>query len=48
VAGFVAGGRSALCAIERANYDVLGKQARASLVARAAELVRILVRVSKK
>ncbi len=43
VCGFVAGGRSALRAIARANYDVLGKRARAGLVSRAAELARILL-----
>ena len=46
VAGFVAGGRSALGAIERANYDVLGKPTRASLARRAAELARILLPVT--
>jgi phytoene/squalene synthetase len=45
VAGFVAGGRSALRAIERANYDVLGKPTRANAVRRAAELARILLRI---
>jgi squalene synthase HpnC len=44
VAGFVAGGRSALRAIARANYDVLGGRTRANLVERAAELARILLR----
>jgi squalene synthase HpnC len=46
VAGFVAGGRSALGAIERARYDVLVKPTRASLPRRAVEFTRMLVRVT--
>jgi squalene synthase HpnC len=45
VSGFIAGGRSALRAIARANYDVLGERARAGLVSRAAEWARILLPV---
>lgn len=48
VAGFVAGGRSALRAIERANYDVLGKRTRASLVQRAVALAEILLHIHRK
>jgi squalene synthase HpnC len=48
VAGFIAGGRSALRAIERANYDVLSKRTRANFVERAAELVRILLRATTR
>jgi squalene synthase HpnC len=48
VAGFVSGGRSALRAIERANYDVLGKRTRASLVQRAVALAEILLHIDKK
>jgi squalene synthase HpnC len=43
VAGFVAGGRSALAAIERANFDVLGRPTRANLVRRAAALAETLL-----
>jgi squalene synthase HpnC len=43
VAGFVAGGRSALRAIERANYDVLGEQPRPGLLLRAAALAETLL-----
>lgn len=44
VAGFVAGGRSALRAIECENYDVLGARPRASLPRRAAEMAMTLIR----
>jgi squalene synthase HpnC len=43
-AAFVAGGRSALAAIERADYDVLGARARAGLAQRAGELLATLLR----
>jgi squalene synthase HpnC len=43
VAAFVAGGRAALRALERAGYDVLGRHPRPSRSAFAAELVRTLV-----
>ena len=43
VAGFLAGGRSALGAIARADYDVLGKPTRASLARRAVALAGTLV-----
>jgi squalene synthase HpnC len=46
VAGFVAGGRAALGAIEHANYDVLVKPTRASLPRRAVEFTRMLGRVA--
>jgi squalene synthase HpnC len=46
VAAFVAGGRSALDALARAGYDVLGGRPRPSRAARASELVRTLVRVN--
>jgi squalene synthase HpnC len=48
VAGFVAGGRSALRAIERANYDVLGPPPRPNFVQRAAQLARILLHRNRK
>ena len=48
VAGFVAGGRSALRAVERANYDVLGKRPRANLVRRAAQLAETLLHLDKR
>jgi squalene synthase HpnC len=44
VTAFVAGGRSALGAIERSGYDVSGGAPRASRAARAAALVKALVR----
>jgi squalene synthase HpnC len=44
VAAFVAGGRSALRAIERSGYDVLGQPPRASAGLQAAWLARTLVR----
>jgi squalene synthase HpnC len=43
VAAFVAGGRAALGALERAGYDVLGRVPRPSRSAFAAELVRTVV-----
>jgi squalene synthase HpnC len=43
VAAFVAGGRSALNAIARAGFDVLGRTPRPSKAARAWELARTLV-----
>jgi squalene synthase HpnC len=43
VAAFVAGGRAALAAIERAGYDVLGGDPRPSRAAFAAELIRTVV-----
>jgi squalene synthase HpnC len=43
VAGFVAGGRAALRAIERANYDVLGKPIRAGLARRVVALAQTLM-----
>jgi phytoene/squalene synthetase len=45
VAAFVAGGRSALDAIARAGYDVIGRRPRPSKVGRAWELVRTLAEV---
>jgi squalene synthase HpnC len=45
VAAFVAGGRSALEAIARAGYDVLGKSPRPSKAARAWELLRTIAEV---
>jgi squalene synthase HpnC len=48
VAAFVAGGRSALDAIARAGYDVLGSSPRPSKAARASELLRTLVRVNRR
>ncbi len=48
VAGFVAGGRSALRAIRRANHDVLGKRTRAGLVRRAVALGEILLHIDKR
>jgi squalene synthase HpnC len=42
VAGFVAGGRSALDAIERAGYDVLGRHPRPTRRAVAGALIRTL------
>jgi squalene synthase HpnC len=44
VAGFVAGGRSALRAIEREKYDVLGKRTRPNLWRRALDLAGTLAR----
>ena len=44
VAAFIAGGRSALRAIERAGYDVLSTTPRAGRVRRAADVVGTLVR----
>jgi squalene synthase HpnC len=44
VTAFVAGGRSALGAIERSGYDVSGGAPRASRAARGAVLVKALVR----
>jgi squalene synthase HpnC len=44
VAAFVAGGRSALGAIERAGYEVLGSPPRAGRARRALETVRTLIR----
>jgi squalene synthase HpnC len=43
VAAFVGGGRSALRAIERAGYEVLGSPPRAGCVRRALESVRTLI-----
>ena len=43
VAAFVAGGRSALQAIERARYEVLGSSPRAGRARRAFEAVRTLI-----
>jgi squalene synthase HpnC len=43
VAGFVAGGRAAIAALERAGYDVLGGEPRPSRLAFAAELARTVV-----
>ena len=48
VAGFVAGGRSALRAIERANYDVLGTPPRSNFVQRAVQLARFLLHRNRK
>ncbi len=45
VAAFLAGGRSALTAIERADYDVLGARPRPRQSLRAATLVTTLLRV---
>jgi squalene synthase HpnC len=45
VAAFVAGGRSALDAIRRAGYDVLGRTPRPSKAARAWELARTVVEI---
>lgn len=42
-AAFVAGGRSALAGIERADYDVLGARARPGRVQRAGELLATLL-----
>jgi len=44
VAAFVAGGRSALKAIERAGFEVLGPPVRAGRAERALEVIRTLVR----
>ena len=44
VAAFVAGGRSALRAVERAGYEVLGPPPRAGHARRALETVRTLIR----
>lgn len=44
VAAFVAGGRSALSAIERAGYDVLGAPVRAGRTRRALDLVATVIR----
>jgi squalene synthase HpnC len=43
VAAFVAGGRAALRAIERSGYDVLHGAPRASVAARSAQLVEVLL-----
>jgi squalene synthase HpnC len=48
VVGFVGGGGAALRAIERANYDVLGKPTRANRVRRAAGFAQALLRTTKK
>ena len=45
VCAFVAGGRSALRAIERADYDVLGQRPRPGKLTRAAELVLVPLRL---
>jgi squalene synthase HpnC len=42
VAGYVAGGRAALDAVERSGYEVLGEAPRATKAARAVALVRTL------
>jgi squalene synthase HpnC len=47
VAAFVAGGRSALKAIQRAGYDVLSTQARAGFVRRAIDLIDAMIRGGK-
>lgn len=47
VAAFVAGGRSALDAIARADYDVLGQSPRPSTAARVRELLQTLVGVPR-
>jgi squalene synthase HpnC len=44
VAAFIAGGRSALAAIERAGFEVLGSTVRAGHARRALEAVRTLIR----
>jgi hypothetical protein len=44
VAAFVAGGRSALRAIERAGYDVLGARPRPGAALRASDLLVTLLR----
>jgi phytoene/squalene synthetase len=44
VAAFVAGGRCALAAIERAGYQVLGAPPQAGHARRALEAVRTLIR----
>ena len=44
VAGFLAGGSSALRALERADYDVLGDSPRPSPAGRAAQLIATLAR----
>jgi squalene synthase HpnC len=48
VAAFVAGGRSALQAIIRADYDVLGQSPRPSKASRGRELVRTLLRANSR
>lgn len=48
VVGFIGGGGAALGAIERANYDVLGKPTRASPLRRAAEFAQALLRIAKE
>jgi squalene synthase HpnC len=48
VAAFVAGGRSALDALARAGYDVLGGRPRPTRAGRVSELVRTLVRVNRR
>jgi squalene synthase HpnC len=48
VVGFVGGGGAALRAIERANYDVLGKPHRANPRRRAAGFAQALLRTAKK
>ncbi len=47
VAGFVAGGRAALDALERAGWDVLGQRPRPSRVDVARRLARTLVEVAR-
>jgi squalene synthase HpnC len=48
VVGFVGGGEAALGAIERANYDVLAKPPRASLLRRAACFANALLRTVRE
>jgi squalene synthase HpnC len=48
VAAFVAGGRSALHAIARARFDVLGRSPRPSKAARAWQMARTLVEVRRR
>jgi squalene synthase HpnC len=48
VAGFVAGGRAALDAIERADFDVLSRTPRASRAERARALARTLARSRRR
>jgi squalene synthase HpnC len=47
-AAFLAGGRSALAAIERADYDVLGARASAGLGQRAVDLISALLRGGRR
>jgi hypothetical protein len=44
VAGYVAGGLSAVSALAAADFDVLGTRPRAGRAARAAETARVTVR----